>query len=283
MRIEVNGVSLFFDIEGAKFVPDGPIMREKPTLILLHGAPGLSDHSSFKPLFGSLSDVAQIIYLDLRGCGRSDAGPAHLWTLHQWADDLRVFCDALDIQRPVVLGQSGGGFVAIAFGARHNRHAGKLVLASTQARVLPQRIIDVVLRRASPAAGTAAKRWLAQPGDAQAFKGWRDHGLPLYNHEPQDPNGAKRTIFQMDTWGSFAQMWYREGPDLLPEMAGISCPTLILTGDDDPICPTEDADDMLAALRTGIGRLERFEHCGHGVWRDHPDRALQVLREFILS
>lgn len=46
MRIEVNGIRLFFDVEGAKLVPDGPVMREKPTLILLHGGPGLITRAS---------------------------------------------------------------------------------------------------------------------------------------------------------------------------------------------------------------------------------------------
>ncbi len=36
MHVHVNGVRLFFDVEGAKLVPDGPVMREKPTLLLLH-------------------------------------------------------------------------------------------------------------------------------------------------------------------------------------------------------------------------------------------------------
>jgi hypothetical protein len=39
MHVLVNGVRLFFDVEGAKLVPDGPAMREKPTLLLLHGGP----------------------------------------------------------------------------------------------------------------------------------------------------------------------------------------------------------------------------------------------------
>ena len=34
MHVLVNGVRLFFDVEGAKLVPDGPVMREKPTLLL---------------------------------------------------------------------------------------------------------------------------------------------------------------------------------------------------------------------------------------------------------
>ncbi len=71
MRVLVNGVHLFFDVEGAGLMPDGPIMREKPTLLLLHGGPGF-DHSIYKPAYSSLADCAQIIYLDHRGNGRSD-------------------------------------------------------------------------------------------------------------------------------------------------------------------------------------------------------------------
>ena len=37
-------------------------MREKPTLLLLHGGPGF-DHSHLKPAFSALSDVAQLVYV----------------------------------------------------------------------------------------------------------------------------------------------------------------------------------------------------------------------------
>jgi hypothetical protein len=40
MWVRVNGVRLFFDVEGAGLVPDGPRMREKRTVVLLHGRPG---------------------------------------------------------------------------------------------------------------------------------------------------------------------------------------------------------------------------------------------------
>jgi len=95
VRLLVNGVRLFFDVEGAKLVPDGSAMREKPTLLLLHGGPGF-DHSTFKPLYSALTDVAQVVYLDHRGNGRSDAGPKEGWNLVQWGDDVAAFCDAED-------------------------------------------------------------------------------------------------------------------------------------------------------------------------------------------
>ncbi len=143
MYVRVNGVRLFFDVEGAKLVPDGPQMREKPTLILLHGAPGLTDHSGFKPAFARLADVAQLVYLDVRGAGRSEAGPPERWSLEQWADDLVAFCEALGIEKPAVLGVSGGGFVAMAYATRHPDHPAKLILASTQARLDVDRSVVV--------------------------------------------------------------------------------------------------------------------------------------------
>jgi pimeloyl-ACP methyl ester carboxylesterase len=78
MHILVNGVRLFFDVEGSSLVPDGPVMREKPTLLLLHGGPG-ADHSIYKPDYSALADIAQVIYLDHRGNGRSEDGPHSPW------------------------------------------------------------------------------------------------------------------------------------------------------------------------------------------------------------
>lgn len=74
MRVLVNGVRLYFDVEGAALVPDGPAMRQKPTVLLLHGGPGF-DHTSYKPAYSALTDIAQLVYLDHRGNGRSEDGP----------------------------------------------------------------------------------------------------------------------------------------------------------------------------------------------------------------
>ncbi len=123
-------VRLFVDVEGPAFVPDGPQPREKPTLILLHGGPG-SDHSGFKPAFSRLADVAQIVSYDHRGHGRSSRRPANEWTLDTFADDIVRLCDALGIVKPVVLGQSFGGFVAQRYLARHPDHPARVVLSST--------------------------------------------------------------------------------------------------------------------------------------------------------
>ena len=56
MRIDIGDSRLFSDVECAKLRPNGPRMREVPTVILIHGGPGF-DHSSFKPDLSTLADV----------------------------------------------------------------------------------------------------------------------------------------------------------------------------------------------------------------------------------
>ena len=92
MHVDANGIRLWFDVEGPVLVPDGATMRERPTIILLHGGPGSFDHSYLKPDFGRLAKVAQVIYLDLRDHGRSERGDPHAWRFETCADDILAFC-----------------------------------------------------------------------------------------------------------------------------------------------------------------------------------------------
>ena len=76
MQIHVNGTRLWFDIDGPGLVPHGSEMRHRPTVVLRPRRPRRYDHSYFKPDFARLAEHAQVVYLDLRGHGRSDWGDA---------------------------------------------------------------------------------------------------------------------------------------------------------------------------------------------------------------
>lgn len=182
MKILVNGVHLFFDVEGLALRPAGDVMAEAPTLLLLlHGGPG-ADHSGYKPTFSALAEVAQVVYLDHRGNGRSDRGPKELWTLDQWADDVRAFCDALGIVRPVVYGASFGGIVAMAYAARHPGHPSRLIVVSStaQARSHAEQKVRMFSRLGGEEAGQLARRRFID-GDTspELLKAWLEIALPL--------------------------------------------------------------------------------------------------------
>jgi pimeloyl-ACP methyl ester carboxylesterase len=70
---------------------------------------------------------------------------------------------------------------------------------------------------------------------------------------------------------------------LLEDVNRIECPTLLLAGEDDPVTPIEDAADIAGRIPAGLLHFVRFANAGHGVFRDDPQRALQVIREFVAS
>jgi proline iminopeptidase len=281
MRVQVGDIKMFFDVDGAKLRPDGPRMREVPTLLLLHGGPG-GDHSSFKPAYAQLADVAQIVYLDHRGQGRSDRSSPERWNLAQWADDVKAFCHALEIQKPIVLGLSFGGFVAMAYALRHPEHPAKLVLCSTRAgRPDPEREVAVFERLGGKDAGDAARGYLCgeNPG-RDALTAFMKYCRPLYSRAPYDPNRDARQAWKFDVLAEF-----RKGEDytfdFLSDLAAIKCPTLVLAGEDDPITPPIYSEQIAAALPPALMRFERFPNAGHGIAADAPERFFRVLRDFI--
>jgi proline iminopeptidase len=286
MHVVVNGVRLFFDVEGAKLVPDGPSLREKPTLILLHGGPGF-DHSIYKPAYSALADVAQVIYLDHRGNGRSEDGPQADWTLAQWGDDVRAFCDVLGIDNPIILGTSFGGMVALAYATRHPDHPSKLVLISTAAAggEYLERRVELFERFGGPEVGALARRrFLEVEGhpDLASVDAWRRLAFPLYTRIPRDPDMARRAVSRSEVLHRFVKPGGESHTfNMFPDLGRICCPTLVMGGEDDPIHPIESQADIAGALPPHLVQFERFPDCRHAVIPDAPDRAVAVIRKFI--
>jgi pimeloyl-ACP methyl ester carboxylesterase len=283
MHILINGARLFFDVGGEKLVPDGPTMRERPTLILLHGGPG-GDHSMFRPAFDGLADIAQIIYLDHRGNGRSDRRTPDEWTLARWGDDVRTFCDTLGIEKPIVLGYSFGGMVLQAYATRHPGHAGKLVFYSTSPKVDREENYAVFERLGGPHARAVAEaRWKTPNPESQ--KAYIEICYPLYNRRgTSDANAALRSINNDDVAFHFG------GPegeavrlDYRAALATIQCPSLVVVGEDDPITPLSRSRLLAECLPRHLARLEVFPNAGHGVHNDAPEAAMALLRDFILN
>jgi len=289
MYASVNGVRLFFDVEGAKLVPDGPAMREKPVLLMLHGGPG-ADHSIYRPAYSALSDIAQIVYLDHRGNGRSEDGPREGWNLAQWGDDVAAFCEALGIEAPIVLGASFGGMVALSYATRHPDHPAKLILVSTEARggSYPERRVALFERFGGPEAGALARRRFLEaqgPWGLAERDAWRRIAMPAYTRKPCDPDMARRAVNRPEV----ALHWFARPSgesdrfNMFPDLDRIRCPTLILGGEDDPMHPIESQADIAAALPAHLVQFERFADCGHGVVPDAPEQAMALIRNLVLK
>ena len=90
--------------------------RGDPPLVFVHG--WCCDHSFFQPQVEHFQSSHAVTTFDLRGCGSSDR-PEDGYDIPTLADDLAWLCEEIGISRPVVIGHSLGGMIAIELAARH--------------------------------------------------------------------------------------------------------------------------------------------------------------------
>jgi pimeloyl-ACP methyl ester carboxylesterase len=278
MQVDVNGTRLWFDVDGPGLEPDGPRMRERPTIVLVHGGPGGYDHSYFKPHFARLAADAQVVYLDLRGHGRSARHDPADWSFELCADDLRAFCDALGIVKPVVLGHSMGGFVAMLYGARHPGHAGGLILQSTTARHDLARLVEGFRRFGGHEVAELARRDYG--GDPVTDEEWARVFSAFGPKVPSEEELGRR--LRNPELGA-AGMELMRAFDVVHDLRRITSPTLVCVGELDAVTPVAASVEIADALRDGVGRLEVIEGVGHFPWLDAPDRYFSTVRAFVAT
>ncbi len=280
MKVRANGVELFFDFEGPQLALEGPWVRERPTLLLLPTGPGV-DHSLYRENVGpSLADSAQVVYVDLRGAGRSDWSSPDHWNLDTWVDDVAAFCDALELTRPAVLGTGIGGVVGLLLAARRPELVERLVLVSVVARHVHTRSIAEFDRLGGPEAGEVAARYFADPTETN-FAEFMRICVPLYTRVPTPADTVARIEMNL----ALAAHWEATSArtfDVRDEAARVTCPTLVLAGEDDPSATIAGAEELVEALPAASVTYERYRNVGHGVFRDRPE-AVEVVRAFLLA
>jgi len=250
----------------------------RPTVVLVHGGPGSFDHSYFKPAFDELTAYAQVVYLDLRGHGRSDWGDAATWTFERCADDIRVFCDTVGIVDPIVLGHSMGGPCVLLYGARHPGHAAGLIVQSGFARWDAFRLVAAFRRAGGETlADLAARSFDGEPVSEE------EDALVFAAFGPRIPDNEQLARAPRNSDLNTHGMRLITRLDILDQLARIKSRTLVHVGELDPVTPVGAAQEIIERLPPGIGRLEVLSDAGHFVWLDAPDRYWPVIIDFVTS
>jgi proline iminopeptidase len=276
VRIDVDGTRLWFDVDGLLEVNEGAALRRRPTVVLVHGGPGGYDHSYFKPEFDRLAGHAQVVYLDLRGHGRSDWGEAAAWSFEACADDVRGFCDALGIERPIVLGHSLGAPIVLLYGARHPGHAAGLVAQSGFARFDVPRLVEAFRRVAGDEVAEIAGR--SYRGEGVADAEWARVLAAFGSRVPDAEHGPEAP--QNEAVNRHGMALVRRS-DIRAQLGRVTSPTLVCVGELDPVTPVAAAEEIVAALPDGLAELAVIEGAGHFTWLDAPDRFWPVLLAFV--
>jgi len=115
----------FIDIDGVRlhYIDKG----SGPTLLLIHGLAGQVLNFTHS-LLSRLTHDFRVVILDRPGSGYSPRPDATLAPLAGQARIISRFCQALGLERPVIVGHSLGGAIALALALDHPEQVGALAL-----------------------------------------------------------------------------------------------------------------------------------------------------------
>lgn len=261
-----------------------------PVLVCHPGGPGFS--SAYLGDLGGLSRRNTLILLDPRGTGRSGrpADPG-AYAIADYVADLEELRGHLGCERIDLLGHSHGGMVAIAYAGRHPGRIGRLVLASTLARL--HETFDADSRAAIEA--RAQEPWFE---DAHAALSAEQQGrfesddelgrlvrgaMPLYFARYAGPQAEFVDSLRGERFNADAlRLFFADGLaalDLRGDLREIDAPVLVITGADDFLASPVCAEDIASHLADA--RIVVIPGCGHFPFVDSADRFRSEIQSFL--
>lgn len=290
MYASIRGTRIYFDIDGMGLAPAAASaaaparMVERPVLFLAHGGPG-GDHSGFKTHLAELRDVAQMVYFDHRGSGRSAPADPATYNLDENIDDLDALRAHLGLERISLLGSSYGGMVAQGYALRYPDRVANLILSATAPSYRSmEEAKQILAQRGTPEQQRQLEILLAGGFEnlAQVHEYFRVMG-PLYattfDLKKWEENLPRLTFNPMQLNLAFGPGGFLRKFDYIDRLSEIRCPTLVLGGRHDWICPVSQSE--LIARRIPRAHLKIFPNASHLISADEREAYLLAVRGFL--
>lgn len=119
----LNGVRIYYRVAGG----EGGSPQAAP-VVFLHGGPGYNSYS-FSVFEGvRIEPQLRMVYLDQRGCGRSERPWNKEYSIALLVNDIESLRQKLGVPRLSLIGHSFGGALALEYAARYPQHVEKIVL-----------------------------------------------------------------------------------------------------------------------------------------------------------
>lgn len=266
MKTQINNIVLAYDDHGIGL-----------PVIFLHAFP-LNRQMWAGEIQALLQDQRyRLIALDWRGFGESEVASSPvkpvISTMVMLADDVAGLMDALGIQQAVLCGLSMGGYAAFAF-----------------ARKYPERLSGLILADTRPGSDTpdarANRENVARLAESQGPGAIADLQLPRLlsdytrQHHPEVEARVRQLIDTATPQGiAAASRGMAARADATDLLAHISCPTLVIVGEEDALTPPSTARNYAAQIPGA--QLVVIPHAGHLSNLEQPQAFIQAIRQFL--
>jgi pimeloyl-ACP methyl ester carboxylesterase len=252
LELEVGGARI-----AARRLQPGAAVAAAPTLVFLHEGLGCVDAwRAFPERLVRATGLPALLY-DRRGYGRSSAldRPWGVDYLHRAAlEELPAVLAACAVERPLLVGHSDGGTIALLSAAHH----APVAVVTEAAHAFVEEAARAGIRRTE-------RRWAS---------GSLKDGLERL-HGPK-----AEAIFRSwaDTW---LAPWF-DGWSITGELPAVTCPALLLQGADDEYATPGHLTEIAARLG-GPVRAELLPGCGHAPHHEAPTVVIDLVVDWIAS
>jgi len=270
--LRLNGLDVHYKLAG----------KGEPALVLLHGF--ASSTVSWQDVLVPLSEPGRTVLAFDRPASGLTARPLSWEGPNPYSPDFQAglvvgFLDYLGVDQAVLVGNSAGGSIAV--------HTYLLY---------PERVKALILVDPAILSGGGAPAWVQPllytpqfshlgPLVSRSLLGQMDSLIDLAYHDPAKMTPERMAGYlrsaQVDDWDKALWQFTLASRDLkLGERLGeIKVPTLVITGDDDRIVPTEQS--LQVASQIAGAKLVVIPNCGHVPQEECQPEFLQAVNDFL--
>ena len=240
--IDINGFPTFIEIDGSG-----------PAMICCHGLGGNSNY--FQPLVSAFASRFTIIRFDFKGMGRTGHDPENKRriTIPAYVEDLEAIMKAENIPKAILVGHSLGSVVAMHLAAaKCPELVQALVLigpGKSRAQIPPAKVMTLDMARRA--------REMGMPAFAD--------GAVMKNVAPSSSDVVRafvRESVAAQSAEGYAQVCEAvcDASHVNPDYSKISCPTVIIAGDQDFIASLLQCEELQKDIKGSLFRVVNSAH-----------------------
>ncbi len=251
MNINIDGMNIEYTEEG-----------EGSPVLLLHG--WNSSFAVYTGIINQLKKQYRVVALNFPGCAGSDTMPTP-WTLDDYCDFVLKFMKALNIENPIMFGHSHGGRVTLKLAADGKVNPPKIILLDS-AGLIPKKSFE---QKCKAKSFKIIKWGLTLPliknySEGLLQKARNHYGSADYNAAPEV---LRKTLVSL------------VNTDLRDIIGKITCPTLLIWGENDTATPLADAKIIESKIKD-CG-LCVIKGTGHYSFCERPFEAQAIINSFL--
>lgn len=273
-------IGRFVEVDGARIhlLDIGPGQPEGPPVVLIHGA-SVNMRDMKIALGEELAKTRRVIVVDRPGRGYSTR-PEDGWRLDRQAELIHAAVEALGVRKPVIVGQSFGGAVALSYALNFQDDASGLVLLAAVSHEWPGGVAWYNRASGWPVVGTLLRRivipiyapFAAKKGVIDSFR--PDEAPPGY----YEASGLTLLFRAKDFRNNAADL--RSLKPQIVAMSGnyssIRIPTAILTGaDDGTVSPRLHSAALAREIPGAV--YDEIPDTGHALHHAEPARIIAAI------